>query len=564
MSSNISQRIASHPSLALQNDYILRNVCDKLDRWDSDLANLARVCKAFSEPSLSVLWRRPSKSWSLGTIIYWSAHAIEWNSGAGIEVMSGHIVPEEWRRFQFYTRWIQEFAYNATHPDGYFASTEVLRALSHKNNGNPLLPALKRLYWHQYTREDTMSLFTLLPTSFEHLHLSYTPREDESSGTSLEASIVLGICLSELASRAPRIRKLQLIDIPDLSGRWTQPFALFGSLNDVRIYIPGDRSLSTLRLESLSAVPHLTRLELKFCRIEPIEPQITFPELKSLYIECLFTGRGLERDEAVVTNIKALIRGLTAPTLRLLDIRNEIPAPYRDCLEFTRVACAQYTESIRSLHLEIKVENTTDVTCIPLLGFFVTLLDCRDVEAMSLSVDYEEAEENQGDGEDGEGSEYWADAIRSPFILSDADLQSIAVSWPRVQTLSITTTSASKMAAAPAIHVLEDLARLCPSLQSIDLPVLDIPYREELPRLTPAACTVNRSDLQCLRVQHLLNCGDHDWYTIGEVGAYVYELFPRLRTVPFLLTARPNMNVWQLVMIQFAALKMRQFEEPED
>lgn len=106
---------------------------------EDSLAALARTCKAFFEPAVSVLWRRLESLATLFNVI----PSFEFDESRGIYGFHDDVEPAHWLRLESYAAAIHELQVTTENPYGFDGFVLVLAARHFQ--GRPMLPSLVTL-----------------------------------------------------------------------------------------------------------------------------------------------------------------------------------------------------------------------------------------------------------------------------------------------------------------------------------------------------------------------------------------------------------------------------------
>ncbi|KAI0629444.1 hypothetical protein C8Q77DRAFT_1075964 [Trametes polyzona] len=253
------------------------------DTETTALARCARVCKAFQEPALRVLWEYLPSILPLLRLLAPHFHKLS-NGRIGYGASVPHHtyvlseIPDDvqWARFSRYASYIrvlhekysprkckhqaQESPDDSDDEGAYAPGRIILPSvwfiLSRKAEGKPLLPALRELDWTLHSL-DYLELFRVLagPSLLglsTRLHDLYIPSREEER-------IIMPLVVRTLAYSSPNLQKLEVCDEDSLRG----VFAL-SKLRALEIDAPLDTD--ALQDAKLDTLQHLESLTLSICR----------------------------------------------------------------------------------------------------------------------------------------------------------------------------------------------------------------------------------------------------------------------------------------------------------
>ncbi|OCH85173.1 hypothetical protein OBBRIDRAFT_798434 [Obba rivulosa] len=379
----------------------------------SSLARAARVCKAFSEPALDVLWRVMDDFIPLVKLV----------------VLDDFQNVACWERFHIYARRVREICYSDI-PAGFriMMDPAILVTLSHCNHGLPLLPSLQTLHWtgaspHQY--DSFLTVATTLNCQVTELCVRF-PTEERQAQVSKS---YLDTFLERLFAQLPGLQSLQVHGPFDSS--LLAPIANGDKLRILHVET-GPRILCSATLHSLSQVANLSELKIEL-QINPDSRfRVTeFPVLRKLTL--VTTCRGIPR----------ILGALSAPKLASLVVTRLICDHGENLQDAISMICSKFGQSLRTIRLVISLISQTDGAC-SLISIIRPLLGIRGLKTLFLQI-----------------------SVR--IALSNTELCAMAIAWPEIEELSI---YGLRSAVNPSIDALAHLAGQCPRLRSLILPYL--------------------------------------------------------------------------------------------
>ncbi|KAI0352059.1 hypothetical protein OH77DRAFT_1523727 [Trametes cingulata] len=238
------------------------------------LGRLARVCKAFSEPALDVLWQVLD---DIRTLLFTLPSFINGRRDSCLYVFSRDITEPEWARFQEYARRVRELHLNDEHMRviSPFVWTFLGRWCS---PGQELLPCLVCLDSFVASEKDPGHIL-LLSSTLRHLSIAAKAQKTPDARWSVDTLVEIA-----LKTANPKLESLRLNRFPSLEGA-SRLCSRFPHLQYLEMKDPMFVEDSTLRL--LATFPLLRRLTLKLkarlsekLKLSPL----SFPRLRELRI----------------------------------------------------------------------------------------------------------------------------------------------------------------------------------------------------------------------------------------------------------------------------------------
>ncbi|KAF8055244.1 hypothetical protein FPV67DRAFT_872971 [Lyophyllum atratum] len=393
------------------------------------LAHLARTCRAFTEPALTVLWRNQA---TLGPLVEVMPCRILGRKSGQRKVR--FIRPPgdaDWARFEYYARKIRAFG-SYHHKHSLPIHNEVMMMLASYRPARCILPNLREITLQMSDSEDELSLLfaqCLLSSTIQHVWL-IIDEERHASPT----------LISAIRRNCPNIQQLSL----KLSAPRHSTVVL--ALNDLMCTLPRLQTLIAPlpipmdTLLHLSMLPSLGTLHMEgivFNGSQTIELLASqdncFARLHSL----LFSVSSLEEPTLVMN---AVHRPLSKLGVQL----SQIPASIQANNFITAITRHPCRNSLRHLNIStnppiLDTEHSDDITNIHALFLL------PGIESLELNC--------------------------RPFAaaVDDAWLATAAATWPRLSTLMIHSKTKSTLAG------LMPLVRRCP-LEYISISAVWAPF----------------------------------------------------------------------------------------
>ncbi|OBZ70567.1 hypothetical protein A0H81_09446 [Grifola frondosa] len=423
-----------HP--ALSNYDILLNIFEQFRlRGNSSatsrhtLAACARVCKTFSDPALSILWRRID---SLLVLLKLLEPTLRRVGGKQNEpyCLHGELLPTQFSRFQKHASYIRTTDLADT---SNLIDPTVFMYLAHLNHGRPILPALQQFSWFQ-SIPVTAQLTSIVPKSLRDLYLHLGHRNGGMSDKAFTTQIIA-------------LLRLLTLELPFL-----ETLAVFGDCHPSYIFpIAGFHQLCSLVLErwryplTFHQPKGLSGLERSSDLIEATK-LITTTGAALATISTPARFQTLEELE-VLTDLEegtVLFAIMSAPMLRSLDLT------FRSCVEskkfrrFLDFVCPKLTSCS---HITLDVRLSHDAESQLLMYILTPLLMLKDLQSIAVHVP----------------------SFPPDLSLSDQDISHLAMAWPRAKAITLDYHCSSPPPLSSLIH----FAQHCPDLKSLSLSRMD-------------------------------------------------------------------------------------------
>ncbi|KAH9948842.1 hypothetical protein B0H21DRAFT_787475 [Amylocystis lapponica] len=472
-----------------------------------DLAKVARVCKALSEPTLDILWREldnmlpllrllsPLQSVSVGNQGFMGSR----NDDAYF--MRGQVPLDEWTRFQLYARRVRHLSSN------YFEMKDdsIFIELSRLTDGNPLLPSLTRLNWVPplLSQADnfflispslrSLALFPVVPEGFDRIHHELLDQAYEQ-------------LLRRLFARAPFLEEFYIYEDCGPVVASYLPIAEAKHVRVLDITVARSAFTDTTFARAISAMESLDHLKIHLEK--PFTPSGGFSNLRHL---CVHSD-----SFSFITGFLSAIGSRRLLSIHIVhcSITNQANAEmFLECL----AQCVKHT-SLRNLTLICKRFSTSSLHLVSRLADFLkTLLPLHDLETLRIEVCHS-------------------------LASSDEDVLAMASAWPRLT--SLTLLHQLPNVENLSIWSLRHLARLCPNLTRLRLSNVGTQLSDPFPS---DAAQVRQHGLEQLEFncQPFGGAGEH-----AQVARFLNRLFPNLDLRCPQTTMHHTDVGWSMVMLQ--------------
>ncbi|TBU34086.1 hypothetical protein BD311DRAFT_341892 [Dichomitus squalens] len=403
------------------------------------LGRCARVCKAFSDPALAILWRNIDNLSPFLSVAQSSLRSIP---GSALQVV--HLA-EAGTRVSHYARHIRAVYGLGTTLQ---ASAQNLSLLQTGTASAPLLPQLQRLRWVQVVPSGD-ELLQFLSPSVHSLHIIFRKAPTWSECVSLrgqpsEYEVYVRTLLKEVASRVPQLRYIRLSTTGDIHESWLEPLCSLRYLDTAdlleRIYCDVTTSPLLRPLGSLQGLRHL-KLRLPAGLPQDMERE-AFPALESLVLDAMF---------APLRTVSAFLSGVTSRHLSSLLIHGcgcDTTTVSSTLYEVCDVVRARFAPSLRTLELAFRGVGPVVTHNQPLIQTIEPLLDLHDLNDVSISIAPEIA----------------------IVPATEHDLGRMAEAWPKATRLHL---SYLPSAASPSLKDIAGFAQRCVGLTDLVLPGID-------------------------------------------------------------------------------------------
>ncbi|KAH9948974.1 hypothetical protein B0H21DRAFT_197184 [Amylocystis lapponica] len=460
------------------------------------LAQAVRVCKAFSDPALSVLWRHlpiPRPLYMLFMCLRNIQHD-------GDNATDGDIPQYDLARFQRYARRIRSIKYCP-------ASMEVNNInyvypfVARGLNVECLMPCLTSLHWEQDSADDT-SITTLLSPSLRSLHLDFYL---VSGGC--ERPIALEMLLQSIFQGCPSLQDVSMTSLYAPP----KPFA-FAALQRLRKVELLDCSLLVIWhvFQALSTVPTLVHLVLDIknnnCNGGSYYYRNGFHALRTLTIF------------GELPCIQPIVSAISSTTIDSLHIATTQSARFvSEYADLLTIVASRWSISLCTLKLDLKLKGIGpgSLPNVALLKFLHPALTLGALTRLEIGTPYISLTIADEDMHTLASSYSCLEALR---IQSGADL-------PRLQEPQDIRTFAC---GRPALSALLDLAHRMPALRDLTMPfVLD---QAQLDTLAANPHVASRA-LRCLGADNsILEVAPGD---LERVANCIIAAFPDLAILHF-------------------------------
>ncbi|KAJ7148305.1 hypothetical protein C8R46DRAFT_1231311 [Mycena filopes] len=482
----ICEHVAAPPTsfdeaLALMND---SNECS----WEQSIANLARTCTFFTDPSLDVLWESqhdlgnllrcfPRNSWEIT-----APHNQALPRFRFLRPVTGI----DFERPRFYAGRVR--ALGQLEDPSFEIAPEVYDELGVCLLGRPIFPRLRALGWVPHPLAG--------PAQFQgiDLVLSATIRRIHVSSSSDSAA-----CISKLASVCSTLSVLKFRGHEpfDIDARCAMQSLITGLkiITSIAVdYLTEDsfRHLSTLQSLRRLTIYGADVADWKFHPL-PTSPH-PFPSIEELSFA-----------QICMPAVRSILTTCPVLSLRTMDLSG---------LEMTDAfGMGSLFEAVME---HIRPENLTRLSAytaevFPLQGGNAYILDHQLLDVVLPCSNLVHLDLRLGLG----------------FNLDDACVHVMAKAWPCIETLTLAPSysydAVSWCTSGVTLHALEALARNCPELTSLDL---------TLDATAVAMGPVGLSPPSPHHSLEFLNVGRSSVTAVPETAGFLYRLFPNLKLRP--------------------------------
>ncbi|KAK7044489.1 hypothetical protein R3P38DRAFT_165882 [Favolaschia claudopus] len=416
---------------------IVSLVCEEIE--ERSLPSFARVCRAFNDPALDVLWSHQN---SLGNILRCMPEGI-WEEVFDEDddevtwVMNRPVLPSDWERPLVYAHRVKSLNYDGRFPvSGRPTSAEFLQSLHLCLPRQHLFPNLQTLWF-----------FSRYEWTFEYIRLFLGPQINDLFLARPQTAAHLSL-LPTIAAECPLLKDLEIQHTnQELDCKDAVSALVLGLHRLESIILP---CLDNVALEHLARLPGLKSLTLENQTVMSAFPagfsnDILFPSLESLHI----MGEDVDA-------ILPLLTLMTQAPLRDLDIdvagkitANRLAALYSAIIRY----CKKSHTSLERFHYcpgigtGSAIPTDADISTYLVPGSHILSL----APFTNLSVVL----------------------LTAPlgFDLDDAIVADLAQTWPHICELSIYSTFYVNRRSRITLKGLLSFAQHCPHLRSLALPL---------------------------------------------------------------------------------------------
>ncbi|KAH9890368.1 hypothetical protein C8Q73DRAFT_122973 [Cubamyces lactineus] len=438
------------------------------------LARSARVCKAFRDAALPILWARLHNLTPFFRLLSTCIVVQETYLGPRVSkkcvyaLGEDSVRREEIERLRHYGALIRAVEWNnyaTSDTPGHHdyiegSSLKQLRLLVGDVPSDPLLPNLDTLSWKLTLIKDPASLSILMSPALKTLQIDSVYDKGEWQPLIeqlLPASLPISPNLEHL-----RLNCTAYYSELRLSPEATRPISELRSLRSLTLLFPTHETWNEIRLDAvldaLQLLAPLTRLERLEFRPGHIVAGSTAPALSSRGDPLFPNLQQLKFHQiSCGPSSHALIEALRTPSLRRLEASSE----YRNnaALKDMFAAVARCFPNLQSIYSMISQDDEADRSEYdrqsPLEEIISPLLSVRSMEMLAIL------------GE-----------IRPRHTVGDADLEAISAAWPRLQVLDLAGFPPPSTPDGQRLYIgmspLASLATRCPGLQRLVLASLDM------------------------------------------------------------------------------------------
>ncbi|KAH9951538.1 hypothetical protein B0H21DRAFT_716437 [Amylocystis lapponica] len=422
------------------------------------LVQAACVCRAFSDPALSVLWRHLRYPYPLFRLIK-SLKGANTSTYENNYRLDGDIAEYDLVRFQQYARRIRSLE---IHPGRLHVENSVYFHIFHHLKEEFLLPCLTSLNWEQRSPYDT-SITTLLSPSLRSLHLKFERFVSASYHPNSGQEFALEMLLQSVFQGCPSLEDVSMSNL--YIPLDTVAFTAFQHLHSFGL-IGCSPFIIRPVFQTLSTAPTLINLVLEIVgdEDEGLQPSCNgFHALRTLKL-----SGGL-------LSIQSIISAVSSTAINSLDIDIQFVDGTTEYADLFRMVASRYPTSLHTLKLGLSPHFSDVKYDIALMQILHPVLTLRTLTRLQIDV--------------------W----ENPLTVADEDMQTLASSFPCLEVLSVDTHRRYGIALAvdlPALSAVLDLAHRLPALRDLTMPfVLD---RLQLGELEANPRCISRA-LRCLR-----------------------------------------------------------------
>ncbi|KAI0712859.1 hypothetical protein C8T65DRAFT_739268 [Cerioporus squamosus] len=442
------------------------------------LARAARICKAFTDPALSILWHSLTNIVPLLNVLPTFS---EWR-----ETLTGRVTSKHWQRFREYGSRIRELWYH-TSDDNLISKPPAIVHHMQQERGS-VLPRLRMLSYEVSDAHRT-SLLPLLSPGLESLELSCTFEKQNPAPSDAEQGAVVDRLLRAVCTTCPSLRELQLCYLRSslpLQGAATGLQAL------KTLQLTHSHQIDDLEaIRALAALPQLEklhdlRLKLPHRRTAASIPLSGFRSLKDLFI---------------VGDADDVLQFLQYVLSALDTVQIILWSSVSAWLRASRSISPLLLKSVRELIIQFVPSQTRasgepirDISEIELVELLRPLLLIRTVETFCL-------------------------VLRKVGLVSDDSLyETMAKSWPQLRNLWL---DVDPSLSTPTFRTLSAFASHCPLLNTLVLPHLDhTALASDLDLPYPINTSLRRLSFYLV---DKLRIDD-----VGSAARHLVDLFPKL------------------------------------
>ncbi|KAK7039637.1 hypothetical protein R3P38DRAFT_2900956 [Favolaschia claudopus] len=416
---------------------IVSLICQRIEK--SSLPSFARVCKAFSDSALDVLWRHQD---SLFNLLRCMPDGI-WNEATDEEEdeenwsLNRPVLPSDWQRPLAYSRRVKWFTYDERKRPGRPLSFDFFESF------RLCLP-----WKHLFPNIQTLTFNSCNEWSFQFMRIFLGPRLNRLTLGKPQSAAHLSL-LPNIAMECPLLKTLeiQFFSKDKLDAKFSISALVVGLGRLESLSVP---CLDNIVLEHVAQLPSLTSLTLqKQTALKSFPPSVSsnailFPSLRSI-------------DITAADNVDAIIPLLVlmahAPMNDLtIDIPDKVPAK--------RIAALYSAIARYCPHSSLK-----DIMCGRGFGGSITIASSADTATYLMT-----------------GAQILpltsltnlTEVCLTPplgFDLDDAIVADLAQAWPHLIHLGLFSTCYANYPSRVTLRGLLPLAQHCPHLRSLTLPL---------------------------------------------------------------------------------------------
>ncbi|EIW53996.1 uncharacterized protein TRAVEDRAFT_74308 [Trametes versicolor FP-101664 SS1] len=424
------------------------------------LARSARVCKAFAEPALDVLWRELDDLLVLLRIL----PPFQPYTSRYFSILE-EVTPAQWLRFQSYARRVRVLSGKAFKSAMYQVDKMVWTALERLCKDQPLLPNLQILSSPDLKNE-YLTLLTLLAPSLHSLVLSFPESEiDHDAVYARTRPSTRGVFLQLLIPRCQRLTELSIDSgLKNLPAKFITSFTRLDKLVQLNLVYSGAVA-DYPTLQSISQMTALRDLTLEISLDRSVK-SAKLPPLGGAFLD-------LEKLQLSgnIADLHRVFEACECPQLSELALSISGKTTVDTLQDGLDMVCSRVSTSVTELSLFVSAKisspkKRTDETSLfdrspitwqpaPLVDILRPFLAFHELDSVSVEFDH-----------------------YAPR-MNDEDARAFSHAWPAL-TLFHLRFDRSSLNVLPGnsniitIGGLGEFAQGCPQLEVLNLPVLDI------------------------------------------------------------------------------------------
>ncbi|OCH93329.1 hypothetical protein OBBRIDRAFT_801960 [Obba rivulosa] len=409
-------------------------------------ARAARVCRAFYDPALDVLWMDLSSLLPIFKLFAclqkfpMSARLIIWQN---YRYQLGVVLPDELVRFNTYAGRVRSIIVEPKHYGDIDFAQIVSRLASYCADSGPLLAHLQKATIKVVHPWDCLALLPLLPEALSYLELRAGSPPDTFVAAG-RGQVEETEMMKSLLARVPALNTLQVMGF-----RHPQTLLIVPAFTHLRyLLVHGSPGLPALAWRSLAALETLEELASDAHEEGCGVSSSGFPSLRSLTLG----GK--------TTCMAQILQSITSPYLQSLQLYTHTPDDDMTIHILLEKVGSRFADSLLSLGVYTGTVPFAHGTVIPISHYMRPLLPLRHLQRF----------------------QFQANPINFgvKISLTNADVQEMAMAWLNLTDVFLHFEYSTSISGRAVI----DWARLCPCLKTIQLPRVDL---SDLPNSEPSA-----------------------------------------------------------------------------